>query len=124
MMPGRSSKRSCSSLPMRSTQANLRSGHQKSLGSTQIADPQSLIFSPALFIAFMTAKPTFAMFDTYVLGLLGLAGLAILMFLRDRGWRRLGGIVAALAFAFGSSAAWRIQHIGQAQSYALLAPTL
>jgi len=94
------------------------------LGSPQIADPQSLIFSPALLLACLSPTPTFAMLDAYVLGLLGLAGLAVLMFFRDRGWHPLGGILAALAFAFGGSAAWRIQHIGQVQSYALLAPTL
>jgi hypothetical protein len=33
-------------------------------------------------------------------------------------------VVAALAFSFGASAAWRVQHIGQIQSYALFAVTL
>ena len=59
------------------------------------------------------------MVDAYVLGLLGLAGSAVLLFFRDRAWHPTGAIVAALAFAFGASAAWRVQHIGQIQSYAL-----
>jgi hypothetical protein len=36
-----------------------------------------------------------------------------MLYFRDRGWRAAGGLVAALAFAYGGSAAWRIQHTGQ-----------
>jgi hypothetical protein len=89
-------------------------------GSPQIADPQSLIFSPAFLLAYFSAEPSFALVDLYVLTMLGCAGFAVLMFFYDRGWHPTGAIVAALAFAFGASAAWRIQHIGQIQSYALL----
>ena len=88
-------------------------------GSPQIADPQSLIFSPAILIAYLSPEPSFATVDAYVLGLLGCAGCAVLMFFRDRGWHPTGAVVGALAFAFGASAAWRVQHIGQIQSYAL-----
>jgi hypothetical protein len=56
--------------------------------------------------------------------MLGCAGCAVLWFFRDRGWHPSGAIVAALAFAFGASAAWRVQHIGQVQSYALFAISL
>jgi hypothetical protein len=93
-------------------------------GAPQIADPQSLIFSPALLIAYFNPAPSFAVMDAYVFGVLGLGGLAILLFFRDRGWHPVGGVVAALAFSFGASAAWRVQHIGQIQSYALFAVTL
>ena len=51
-------------------------------------------------------------------------GLAVLMFFRDRGWHPAGGIVAALAFAFGASASWRIQHIGQIESLVFFAIAL
>ncbi|MEQ1697018.1 MAG: hypothetical protein ABL901_14370 [Hyphomicrobiaceae bacterium] len=88
-------------------------------GAPQIADPQSLIFSPALLIAIFNKAPSFTTVDTYVLALLGLGGLAIVMFVRDRGWHPTAGMVAGLMFAFGGSAAWRIQHIGQIKSYAL-----
>jgi hypothetical protein len=88
-------------------------------GSPQIADPQSLIFSPAILIAYFSAEPSFATVDMYVLVLLGCAGCAVLMLFYDRGWHPTGAVVAALAFSFGASAAWRIQHIGQIQSYAL-----
>jgi hypothetical protein len=93
-------------------------------GSPQIADPQSLIFSPAIFIAYFFPQPTFLLVDTYVLALLGLSGLAILLFFRDRGWHPVGAIVAALAFSFGASAAWRIQHVGQIQSFVFFAISL
>jgi len=93
-------------------------------GSPQIADPQSMIFSPAILLAWLVPDPSFRAVDAYVLGLLGIGGLGILGLFRERGWHPAGGIVAALAFAFGASAAWRVQHIGQVQSYALFAIVL
>ena len=93
-------------------------------GSPQIADPQSLIFSPALLIAIFNPAPSFTTVDAYVLALLGCGGLAILLFIRDRGWHPIAGMVAGLMFAFGGSAAWRIQHIGQIKSYALFGVAL
>ncbi|HXF55825.1 MAG TPA: hypothetical protein VNK52_17050 [Hyphomicrobiaceae bacterium] len=93
-------------------------------GAPQIADPQSLIFSPAVLIALVHPSPSFTVVDGYVFALLGCGGLAIMLFFRDRGWHAAGGVVAALAFSFGASAAWRVQHIGQVQSYALFAVTL
>ena len=50
--------------------------------------------------------------------MLGLGGLAVMARFRDRGWHPAGALVAALAFAFGASAAWRIQHVGQVLSLA------
>jgi hypothetical protein len=88
------------------------------VGTPQIADPQSLIFSPAFLLAYFEAVPTFRQLDAYVLILLGLGALAILKLFQDKGWHAAGGLVAAIAFAFGASAAWRIQHIGQIQSFA------
>jgi hypothetical protein len=87
-------------------------------GMPQIADPQSLIFSPMVLLALLAPHPSFHALDVAVLAMLALGGLAILMFFRDRGWHPVGGIVAALAFAFGASASWRIQHIGQIESLA------
>src|SRR5215475_1729141 len=88
-------------------------------GSPQIADPQSLIFSPAILLAYFNPEPSFRAVDAYAFSLLGCAGYAVLSLFRDRDWHPAGGIIAALAFAFGASAAWRVQHIGQVQSYAL-----
>jgi hypothetical protein len=94
-------------------------------GHPQIADPQSLIFSPPyLTLALFGAEPTFAAFDAVAFGMLVAGGLALMGLFRDQGWRAEGGVVAALAFAFGGSAAWRIQHIGQILSLAWFAIAL
>ena len=93
-------------------------------GSPQIADPQSLIFSPAILLAAFDAMPSFRSLDIYVLVMLGLGGLALFAFGRDRGWHPAACVLMALVFSFGGSAAWRIQHIGQIQSLAFLALTL
>jgi hypothetical protein len=86
-------------------------------GHPQIADPQSLIFSPPhLVLAALVPDPSFRAADAVVLGMLGLGGAAIILLFRDRGWHPVGAVVAALAFAFGASAAWRIQHIEQVMS--------
>lgn len=86
-------------------------------GHPQIADPQSLIFSPPfLLLAWLVPEPTFRQADSVVFGMLILAGLAIIALFRDRGWHPAGALVAAFAFAFGGSAAWRIQHIGEVVS--------
>lgn len=93
-------------------------------GSPQIADPQSLIFSPALFLALIFPEPSFVVLDGYVIALLACGGLAALYFALDRGWHPAAGLVAAFVFAFGASAAWRIQHVGQIQSYCFFAIAL
>ena len=94
-------------------------------GHPQIADPQSLIFSPPYFLAaWLVDTPGFAAFDAVALGMLALGGLAILLHGRDLGWHPAGSAVAALAFAFGGSAAWRVQHIGQILSLSWFAIAL
>lgn len=93
-------------------------------GSPQIADPQSLIFSPAIVLAALDPAPSFRAFDIYVLVLLLAAALAVAMLFRERGWHPAGAVVAALAFSFGASAAWRIQHVKQIQSLVFLAIAL
>ncbi|MGL4439916.1 MAG: hypothetical protein ACRCUE_11630 [Bosea sp. (in: a-proteobacteria)] len=90
-------------------------------GSPQIADPQSLIFSPAFLLALFDKAPSFRAMDTYVLGLLLLGGLAFAQFGRERGWHPAAQVVAALVFAFGASSSWRLQHVGQVQSLACFA---
>lgn len=93
-------------------------------GSPQIADPQSLIFSPALILAWLSPDPSFWAVDVFTFALLLFGGYALIGFFRDRGWHSAGALLAACIFAFGASAAWRIQHIGQIQSYAFLALAL
>ena len=94
-------------------------------GHPQIADPQSLIFSPPfLLLAALVRDPTMAMADATLLACLVAGGMALMMLARDLGWRPAGGLVAGLAFAFGGSAAWRLQHAGQILSLSFLAVAL
>jgi hypothetical protein len=93
-------------------------------GSPQIADPQSLVLSPAILIALFDPTPSFQLVDGFTFALLALGGYSVLLLFKDRGWHPAGAIVAALGFAFGASAAWRVQHIGQVQSFAFFALAL
>lgn len=88
-------------------------------GWPQIADPQSLIFAPLyLAAAFLGPAPSFQLADGVLFGTLALGALGVFLYARDRGWRAEGALVAAIAFAFGGSAAWRLQHVGQVMSLA------
>ncbi len=87
-------------------------------GSPQIADPQSLIFSPAILLAYFEAAPSFRELDIFCFALLGIVALSVLMLFKDRGWHPAGAVVAALAAAFGGSSVWRIQHIKQIEAFA------
>jgi hypothetical protein len=90
-------------------------------GWPQIADPQSLIFSPLhVLLAALDPAPSFRAADAVVFAALFLGGLGIILFFRDRGWHVGGALVAALAFAFGGAAASRIQHIGEVLSLSYL----
>ncbi|MEZ5857054.1 MAG: hypothetical protein R3D67_20805 [Hyphomicrobiaceae bacterium] len=94
------------------------------VGVPQIADPQSLIFSPAWLIAWWSKAPSFWSLDAYAFGLKALGGIALVMLFREHGWHPGAGLLAAVCFTFGGSAAWRIQHVGQIQSYAFFALAL
>jgi hypothetical protein len=90
-------------------------------GWPQIADPQSLIFSPLHFaVAWLVPRPSPWLADVVVFALLYAGGLGVVLFFRDRGWHVGGALVAALAFSFGGSAASRIQHVGQIESLVFL----
>jgi hypothetical protein len=90
-------------------------------GWPQIADPQSLIFSPLhLALAALTPTPTLRQADLVTFAYLFAGSLALIMYFRDHGWHAGGAMVAALIFAFGASAASRLQHTGQIISLAYL----
>jgi hypothetical protein len=90
-------------------------------GHPQIADPQAMIFSlPFLALALVDGSPSLWAVDATVLAFVALGGLALMLWFRDRGWHWAGGLVAALAFCYGASMAWRIQHVGQVLSLAYL----
>jgi hypothetical protein len=90
-------------------------------GWPQIADPQSLIFSPLhLLLAAFDPAPSFRAADAVVFAALFFGGVGVILFFRDRGWHIGGALIAALAFAFGGAAASRIQHIGEVLSLSYL----
>lgn len=88
-------------------------------GQVQIADPQSMIFSPPfLLLALLTAQPSLWAVDATVLVSMFGGGVAMLAWCRDQGWHWAGALIAAIVFSFGAAMAWRIQHIGQVLSLA------
>ncbi len=90
-------------------------------GWALISDPQSLIFSPLhVLLAARNSVVSLRAFDAVTFVYLFLGGLGILLFFHDRGWHPAGGVVAALAFAFGGSASGRIQHTVEVISLAYL----
>ncbi|MET0605444.1 MAG: hypothetical protein ABWZ80_03235 [Beijerinckiaceae bacterium] len=90
-------------------------------GAPQIADPQSLIFSPLfLLLALFDKAPSLRAMDATTFGALFAGAIAIVIFFRDRNWHWGGAAIAALIFFFGGSAAWRVQHIGQILSLSYL----
>ena len=94
-------------------------------GWPQIADPQSMLFSPLhLLLAFLDPAMEFRSADAVTFVALFLGGCAIILYARDRGWGSAGALVAALTFAFGCSAASRIQHTSEILSLCYLAPSL
>ncbi|MBU2581699.1 MAG: glycosyltransferase family 39 protein [Alphaproteobacteria bacterium] len=93
-------------------------------GHPQVADPQSLIFSPQfLFLALFNPSPSPWAADMVSILMIAAGGLAVLVWFRDRGWHCGGGLIAAMAFSFGP-VAWRLQHTGQLSSLVYLAITL
>jgi hypothetical protein len=94
-------------------------------GWPQIADPQSLIFSPFhLLLALIDPSPSFRAADGVAFALLFVGGVGVILIFHERKWHLAGAVVAAIAFAWGGSSASRIQHIGQIESLAFLPPAL
>lgn len=90
-------------------------------GQPQIADPQSMMFSPPyLLLALVDPSPGPWAQDVTLLGAMAAGGVGLMVWFRDKGWHWAGAIVAALAFTFGAAMAWRIQHTGQVLSLAYL----
>jgi hypothetical protein len=94
-------------------------------GWPQIADPQSMLFSPLhLLLAVFDPAMDFRSADAVTFVALFLGGCAIILYARDRGWGSAAALVAALTFAFGCSAASRIQHTSEILSLCYFAPSL
>jgi hypothetical protein len=83
-------------------------------GSPEIADPQSVLFvAPLLAVAALLPRPGLQAMDVAVFAMLFAGGTGVILLFRDRGWHWGGAVMAALAFAFGAAACWRIQHLSQ-----------
>lgn len=90
-------------------------------GIPQIADPQSMMFSPPfLALALVNGNPSLGAIDAALLVALLIAGWTVIWLARDLGWHWGGALVAALGFCFGAAMAWRLQHFGQVLSLAYL----
>ncbi|MFN3744516.1 MAG: hypothetical protein ACK4TL_07405 [Hyphomicrobiaceae bacterium] len=90
-------------------------------GHPQIADPQSMIFSPPfLLLALLNGSPSLWAGDMTVLATMAFGGIGLIIYFHARGWHWAGALMAALAFSFGAAMAWRLQHYGQVLSLAYL----
>ncbi|MGE0700496.1 MAG: hypothetical protein AB7O57_15470, partial [Hyphomicrobiaceae bacterium] len=90
-------------------------------GQPQVADPQSMIFSPPyLLLALVDRSPGPWAQDATLIATMAAGGTGIILWFRDRGWHWAGAMIAALTFTFGAAMAWRIQHTGQVLSLAYL----
>lgn len=90
-------------------------------GHPQIADPQSLIFSPPfVLMAYLDPTPTAWAADATLFVMLLASACAMLLWLSDKGWHPAAALLSALSFVFGAAMAWRVQHVGQVMSLAYL----
>lgn len=88
-------------------------------GFPTVADPQSLLFIPTMLLfAVIDGEPTLKAFDFVIFLHLLMAMLGVVFYFRFKRWHPSGAIIAALVFAFGGSAAIRLQHTGMIISYA------
>src|SRR5690606_4409357 len=80
-----------------------------------------MLFSPLMVgLAALVEKPSMRLVDAAQLFHLFLGGSGVLLFCRSAGWHPAAGLVAALVFMFGGSAAGRLQHTGMILSYGYL----
>lgn len=90
-------------------------------GVAHIADPQSFIFSPYfLALAWLLVDPDFRAFDAAVLALPLLGGAGLSAWLFARSLLPHAALLAGFVFLAGGSVAWRLQHVGQLHSLAVL----
>lgn len=90
-------------------------------GLAHVADPQSFLFQPYFLLwAVIVPDPGFRTFDTAILGLPLLGGAGVLAWSLARGLHPLAALLAGLCFLAGGSVAWRLQHVGQLHSLAVL----
>ena len=90
-------------------------------GYPAIADPQSRIFTPTMFL-FAAIFPHASMqaFDAMIFSHLALGGFAVVGLFRRRSWHPAGAVLAAAIFMLGGPAASRLQHTGMIISYGFI----
>src|SRR5690606_15643104 len=71
-------------------------------------------------LALLNPAPDAWAADVTLLAMVFLGGAALMLWCRDQGWHWAGALIAALAFSYGASMAWRIQHVAQVVSLAWL----
>ena len=90
-------------------------------GYPTVADPQSLLFTPTMFLfALLAPHASMQVFDAMVYAHLLGGGFGMLGLGRRRGWRPQAALLAALVFMFGGPAASRLQHTGMIISYGFI----
>jgi len=86
-------------------------------GHPQVADPQSMLFSPTYFLlALFDSTPEAWVVDMLQMAMIVFGGACLMVWIRDQRWHWSAALIAALAFCWGASMAWRIQHVGQVLS--------
>lgn len=89
-------------------------------GHPSVADPQSLLFSPAFVLwALIDPTPTIRTFDLIVYAHLLVGGLSVGILGWRAGWPISASLMAAMVFMFGGPASGRLQHTGIILIYAL-----
>ena len=87
-------------------------------GYPAVADPQSLVFTPSMLLfSLLVPNASMAAFDAVIAGHLLLGGVGVLGLARRWRWHPAAGVLAALVFMLGGSAASRLQHTGMIISY-------
>jgi hypothetical protein len=88
-------------------------------GHPSAADPQSLLFTPSLFLlALIAPHASMAAFDGWIMLHLFVGGLGMMALARRRGWGSVAALLTAIIYMLGGSAASRLQHTGMIVSYA------
>jgi hypothetical protein len=89
-------------------------------GHPSIADPQSMIFSPAFVLwALVDPKPSLFAFDIMVFAHLLAGGLAIVRYGQRHLWSMPAAVLAAMVFMLGGAVSGRLMHVGIITAYAL-----
>ena len=90
-----------------------------------IADPQSAIWTPSLWIpVLLSSEPSIALVDTVHLLHLLVGAIAIFAFGRSKGWGNLTSVIASLTYMMSGAPTFRLEHFLMTVSYMWLAIAL